>query len=127
MQEKVSVLVIDAEEIIVASIAKALGRGQVPKYEVIGANTPLDGLKLMRERLFDIIIMDMALPGVDGLEVLRRIKSTNPSVHVIVMSGYSPDRSFLNTVMASADAFLPKPFTYGEIASSISLILPGGG
>ena len=123
MPGTIRVLVIDGEEIILKSISRALiSEGNVD-YTVITANTALEGLKLVRNEIFHVIFVDFALPGMNSLELLRRIKNTSPSASVILMSGFSSKTAFPNEVSDTADGFLSKPFTTGEITSLVSSIL----
>lgn len=123
MPRSVRILVIDAEEIILKSIAKALRNTEDCEYTVTTAGTAIDGLKLVRGNTFDLIFVDLALPGMNGTEVLRRIRNTSPSVSVVAMSGYSYERTFVDGTANDVSGFLSKPFTTGEIRSLVSRIL----
>ncbi len=123
MRRPTRVLVIDSEDIVLNSVVRALEDSKHPACEVTTANSAVDGLKLVREKIFDVILIDVSLPGVNGAELLRRIKSTNPSIYVIVMTGYTLDKALLTEVSKNADGFLLKPFTIGEIKSALSSIL----
>lgn len=123
MPRTVRLLAIDGEEIILKSIMKALEGSGDMEYAVTTASTAVEGLKVARSNVFDLILIDLALPGMNGVEVLRRIKNTYPLVPVILMSGYSSERALLNDAADSADGLLSKPFTSGEIKSQISHIL----
>lgn len=119
----IRILVIDGEEIILKSITKALRNTEDAVYSVMTANTAIDGLRLIRGNTFDLIFVDLALPGMNGAEVLRRIKNTSPAVPVIAMSGYSYERAFLDGAADDVSGFLSKPFTSAEIRSMVSRIL----
>ena len=123
MPRNVRILAIDDEEIILKSIRKALDINGDVQYTVTTATTALEGLQLVRGNTYDLIFVDLALSGMNGVEFLRRIKRTNPSISVIVMSGYSYERILLNEAADNADGLLSKPFTTGEIKSLISHIL----
>lgn len=123
MPRTARILVIDGEEIILKAIAKALRTTEDVEYNVTTAGTAIDGLKLVRGNTFDLIFVDLALPGMDGAEVLRRIKNTSPSVSVVAMSGYSYERTFVDGAANDVSGFLSKPFTTEEIRSLVSRIL----
>ncbi len=88
----------------------------------------MDGLKIIRSDSFDLVFIDLILPGMNGIEVLRRIKNIIPSVSVIIMSGFSSigistnSKEKLNSANKSLDdsaGFLLKPFTTEELKSLI--------
>jgi DNA-binding NtrC family response regulator len=122
----------DREEIILKSIRKALKSDSKINYMVSTCNTALDGLKLIRSDTFELVFLDLVLPGMNGIEVLRRIKNIYPDIPVIVMSGFSSSSIHFNSsgqgnysseTLNSAAGFLLKPFTIDEIKSLISSIL----
>jgi DNA-binding NtrC family response regulator len=122
-------LVIDTEEIILKSVRKAL-EGEYSSYEIITCNTALDGLKLIRSDKFALVLIDLVLPGMDTLEVLRRIKSIDPDVPVVIMSGFTPDgirtgknKNSNDESLKNIAGFLLKPFTTEELKSLINRIL----
>ncbi len=125
MKRTAKILAIDGEDIVLKSISKALRSDGDTEYSVTTANTALEGLKLVRSNMFDLILLDLALPGMNGIEALRRIKSSYPLVSVVVMSGYSYERTFLNEAANNADGLLSKPFTTEEIKCLVSHILWG--
>lgn len=123
MQRTARILVIDAEEIILKSVAKSLQNTDDVRYTVTTATTAVDGLRLIRGSTFDLILVDLALPGMNGTEVLRRIKNTFPAIPVVAMSGYSYERTFVDGATSDVSGFLAKPFTTSEIRSLLSRIL----
>jgi len=132
MQKIIKILVIDKEEIILKSIKKALKSDLNVEYIITTCNTALEGLKLIRSDTFDIVFIDLVLPGMNGMEVMRRIKKIYPDVSVIIMSGFSSmgnnpnsDKKikFSNKSLNGAAGFLLKPFTTKELKSLIVQIL----
>ena len=128
MQKIIKILAIDKEEIILKSIKKALKNDSNIDYIITACNTALNGLKLIRSDTFDIVFVDLVLPGMNGIEVLRRIKNIYPAVSVIIMSGFAsigitPDSNVnsnsSNKFINGAEGFLLKPFTTEEIKSVI--------
>ena len=128
----VKILVIDNEEIILKSIKKALISDANIDYIIDTCSTALEGLKLIRSDTFDIVFVDLVLPGMNGIEVLRRIKNIYPAVLVIIMSGFAsikfnPDDNgklySSNKSLNSAAGFLTKPFTTEELKSLIAKII----
>ena len=123
MPETVRVLAIDREEIILKSIVKALTAKGSTTFAVTTTTSALEGLKIVRNDVFDVVFVDVAMAGLNSAELLRRIKHTSPSVSVILTSGHLSGKSFPEEVSTNADGFLSKPFTAGEIRSLLSSIL----
>ncbi len=123
MAEKVKILAIDGEDIVLRSIAKALRPDENTEYAVTTANNAIEGLKLVRGNVFEVIFVDSVLAGMNTEEALRRIKNTCPSASVILMSGYSSQPSGVDRDFGDADGLLSKPFSGSEIRSLISRIL----
>ena len=123
----IKILVIDKEEIILKSIRRALKNNDNVEYIITTCNTALEGLKIIRSDMFDLVFLDLVLPGINGNELLRRIKNTYPEIRVIVMCGYSyagtyqfPKNISASEASDNADGFLLKPFTIEEIKTIIS-------
>ncbi len=132
MERIIKVLAIDEEEIILKSIRKALKSNDDTNFIITTCSTAVDGLKIIRSDTFDIVFIDLLLPGMNGIEVLRRIKNIYPEVPVIIMSGFSSVKTQSNkngmenpvkTNLNNAESFLLKPFTTEELQSIITGIL----
>jgi DNA-binding NtrC family response regulator len=132
MNSEIKILAVDSEDIILKSIVKALKNDSNNKYIVNTCNTALEGLKLIRNDIFDLIFLDIVLPGMNGNEVFRRIKNIYPELPVVIMSGFSKSKlhSTESTTKNSMEehlnnvaGFLLKPFTIKEILSLIHRIL----
>ena len=119
MQRKINILAMDREDIILTSIKKALKSNGKIEYSITTCSTALDGLKLVRSNAFDLILIDLILPGMNGLEVLRRVKNISPAIPVVIMSGYLVDKVLGDENPLNADGFLLKPFTSEELRSLV--------
>ena len=132
MGQRIKILVIDSEEIILKSVRKALKNNNDFEYVVTVCNSAIESLKLIRGDSFDLVFIDLVLPGMNGIEVLRRIKNITPTVSVIIMTGFSSteintktagEGSYLSEIMKSASGILFKPFTTEEINNMVSQTL----
>jgi DNA-binding NtrC family response regulator len=132
MKKSIKILSIDGEEIILKSIGKALKSDSDIEYILTTCKTAVDGLKLIRNNPFDLVLIDLVLPGMDGFEVLRRIKNIDASIPVIIMTGFSPinihsestqTNETRDEAIKSAAGFLLKPFTTQEILSLIHRVV----
>ena len=132
MKRSIKILAVDREDIILKSIKKALQSNEEFEYDVVAYNTALEGLKSIRSDTFNLVLIDLVLPGMNGFELLRRIKNIDPSLPVIIMAGFPPVEINLNSSNSAerqdknlnrAEGFLLKPFTTEEIRSLILQVL----
>jgi DNA-binding NtrC family response regulator len=107
------ILVIDDEEIIRLSCQRILTE---EGYEVHTRLSGPEGLKLLAEEPFDLAIVDLKMPGMDGIEVLQSIKRDYPQTPVIMITGYATVESAVEAMKSGAFDYLPKPFTPDEVA-----------
>lgn len=76
---------------------------------------------------YDLVILDMKMPGLDGIEVLRRIKRTQPAVPVIMVTGYGSIETAVETMKLGAVDYLRKPFTPDEIRAAVAAVVERNG
>ena len=112
MSENLNILVIDDEAYMRDACRQLLSRN---KYKVDVAEDGYKGLELMGKKVFDIVILDLKMPGIDGMKVLEKIKADNPEIIVIVITGYATVESAVQAMKIGAYDFLPKPFTPDEL------------
>lgn len=116
MPDKFNILIIDDEEGIRDSCSQLLERRG---HNVDTAENGEEGLELLNKSGFDIVILDLKMPGIGGIEVLNRIKEDNPEIIVIVITGYATVESAVEAMKLGAYDFLPKPFTPDELNVTI--------
>ncbi|UCB52008.1 MAG: sigma-54-dependent Fis family transcriptional regulator [Candidatus Zixiibacteriota bacterium] len=109
---KAKILVVDDEEIVLRSCRKILQGGG---HEVTTALSGQEAFGLLESETFDIVITDMKMPGIDGLQVLESIKEKYPDVAVIMITGYSTVQSAVQAMKLGAFDYIPKPFTPDEV------------
>jgi len=102
------ILVIDDEDIIRISCERTLSSHD---YEVKSATSGKEGLELLEEEPFSLILLDIKMPDMDGVEVLKKIKERWPETKVIMITGYSTVESAVKTLKLGAFNYLEKPFT----------------
>ena len=130
MKSKVKILAIDKEEIILKSIRKALKSDEKNDFDITTCTTALEGLKFIRSDKYDLLLIDLFLPGMSGNELLRRINNVYKEIPVIIMSGFSsfgpPKTDFKTTggeSFSNTINILKKPFTTEELKIIIDKIL----
>lgn len=112
MHEK-SVLIIDDDEAISEALQKMLEAMGLTVVCCVNGNDALDA---SCARCFHVIVTDYQMPGMDGLEVTKRLRTRYPGSFIIGLSGEWIEEKFL---AAGANAFFKKPFPFGELISMI--------
>jgi len=110
---KARILVVDDEEIVIRSCLRILGDDA--DYEVEAARNGLEALSKIDEGHFDVLILDIMMPKMDGLEVLRRVKETHPDIDIIMVTGLSQIETAVKSMKLGAFDYLPKPFDPDEL------------
>jgi len=111
-----SALIIDDEELTLRTISRSLRQDG---FEVFTALSGEDGLKLFHDEEPDLILLDMVLPGIDGVEVLRQIKQANPNAIVIMMSAYHLVERAVEAMKLGAFDYLVKPFQLEDLMTTL--------
>ena len=114
------ILVIDDDESMRDSCRQALAR-MADRVEVAGDG--LTGLKILEKEAFDLVLLDLKMPGLIGMEVLNRIKQEYPEIVVIVITGYATVESAVEAMKHGAYDFLPKPFTPDSLRAIVERAL----
>jgi len=109
-------LLVDDEADFVGLLAKRLRRR---KLEVSVAHTAEDALAILADQEVDLVVLDIRLPGMDGLQTLAEIKRTYPQVHVIMMTGFADTEMAARAMSHGAVAYLVKPVDVRELLDQI--------
>ena len=107
-----SILVVEDERILRVTLANDLAE---EGYEVISAADGDEGFRQIRRRRFDAALLDLKLPGVDGLKLLKMFKASNPHSAAIMMTAYGTIQSAVAALKAGATDYLLKPFPAEEL------------
>jgi two-component system response regulator AtoC len=111
-----SILVIDDEALTLRTIGRAL---QAEGYEVRVAMSGEEGLKLFQEEAAELALVDVVLPGIDGIEVLRQIKKRNSAAVVLMMSAYHMVDRAVESMKLGAYDYLIKPFHIADMLNTV--------
>ena len=98
-------------------------------YEVVTAERGDEGLALVQDKRPDLIILDLMLPGLDGLSVCQsiRLDTTTQEIPIIVLSAKSEEADIVIGLGLGADDYIPKPFSPGELLARVKAVLRRGG
>jgi DNA-binding response OmpR family regulator len=88
-------------------------------YDVDLAMTGSGALNAFHQKGFDLLVADLRLPDIDGMEVIRQVKETKPDTEVIVITGYSSIDSAVEAMKLGAFEYLPKPFTDDQFKQAV--------
>ena len=106
------ILVVDDEEIVIRSCLRILeGNG----YEIDVAHDGHDALRKVESNTYDVMILDIMMPNLGGLEVLRRVKETHPDIDVIMITGLSQIDTAVQAMKLGAFDYISKPFEPDEL------------
>lgn len=114
------ILVVDDEELVIWSYLRIFGGGD---YHVEAAHGGREALRKVQENSFDVIILDLKMPDIDGLEVLRRVKETHPEVDVIVVTGLPQNNIMMEAKRLGACDFVSKPFEPDELKLLVQRVM----
>ena len=112
MDIKSKILIIDDEDIVLKSCRRILGKEDI---EMDFAYSGEEGLECTDEKNYDIVITDLKMPGIGGMEVLKTLRERKPEVTVIVFTGYATVESAREALKMGAFDYIPKPFTKSEL------------
>ncbi len=119
MDEKVHarILLVDDEKEFIANLAERLTlRGM----KVSSVYTGKDAIELTDEKPFDAIVLDLSMPGMDGMATLKKIKKLHPDTEIIMLTGHASVATSVEAMKLGASEFLEKPVDIKELTKKIS-------
>jgi len=121
MRSKWSILIVDDEFAVRESLKMILK----PYYAIHIAANGEEAIGIIGKRKFDLITLDVNMPGLSGIETLREIRKIDGEVPVILITGYGTQKNEREALLDGARGFISKPFNTSEIISVIDEILEG--
>ncbi len=119
LHEDISILVVDDHHGMLQTLTDIL---KDEDYQVAAAESGIEAIELCQQNEFDIILMDVKMPGLNGVETLQRIKSHIINTRVIMMSAYTVDELKQESLRAGAVAFLQKPIDVEAVMKIIEQV-----
>jgi len=114
------ILIVDDEDIVVRSCLRILADTD---YAVDVARGGAEALKKIDETVYDVLLVDIMMPQINGLEVLQHVKQKQPGSEVIIFTGLSQSETAVRAQELGAFAYLPKPFEPEDIRELIAQAL----
>ena len=119
MAEKI--LIVD-DELDMLELLEMIIRDKTP-YQVVTTNNPLEVSPLLTDRSFDLLVTDLRMPAMGGLELIREVKIVHPYLPVIVITAYGSSESAAEAIAAGAYDYITKPFRKEHILITINRAL----
>ena len=115
-----SILVVDDEPVVREALRRLLS---LDGYDVAVAVSGDDALGCIPRQGFDVIVSDIRMPGLDGLQLLERLRAVNPRVGVILVTAYATLDTAVEALRLGADDFFLKPFEMDDLRRSVKRVL----
>ena len=112
-----SILVVDDEPSIVHSLSGLLSD---EGFEVIAASNGYEALKIIDKEAPDLVLLDIWMPGIDGIETLKQIKEDNPYLQVVIITGHGTIETAVKATKLGAFDFIEKPLSFDKIIVAIN-------
>lgn len=118
--EKKPILVVDDEKNIRLTMVHALELLEIPVQTAVNGE---EALQMLGSNVFSLVFLDLKMPGMDGMEVLRHIQNHWPGTRVIIITAHGTIESAVEAMKLGAVDFIQKPFSPGEIRDLATLVL----
>lgn len=120
MPDKGSILVVDDEDALRTVLSSELeGEG----YDVATAADGDEAIDIIQKKKFNLVLLDIKMPRVDGFEVLKFIKEKYPHVKVIMLTGFADLKNAIESKKLGADDFVSKPYDLVDLLTTIERVL----
>mgnify|MGYP001035981080 CR=1 FL=1 len=120
----ISVLVVD-DHVIIREGLKALLELEKDVGVVYEAASGMECLEMLDQFCPDVVLMDLKMPGIGGIDVIRLIKQNHPQIKVILLTNYDDEEYVLEAIKAETDGYVLKDVKKGDLARIIRLVLEG--
>jgi DNA-binding NtrC family response regulator len=117
---KASILIVDDEKEILESLEELL---KSEGYQTAVASTGEEGLKKRAQDPFDLVLLDISLPDLDGIDVLRSIKKDSPEIPVVMITAYDSSRLAFQASKEGAESYITKPWDNDKLLLEVSNLL----
>jgi DNA-binding NtrC family response regulator len=118
--EEIRILIVDDELIVRSSLKSWL---EEDGYPIDTAASAEDAFRMMQDQPYAILLLDIKMPGMDGIELLRRVKQVNPEVEVVMITAYATIESAVEAMKIGAFDYITKPFEPDEVGLIIKKII----
>ncbi|OTG60115.1 DNA-binding response regulator PmrA [Acinetobacter sp. ANC 4204] len=120
-----SKILIIEDDFMIAESTQTLLRYQ--QFDVVWVNNGFDGLKQLQQHAFDVVLLDLGLPMMDGMQVLKNIRLLYPTLPVLIISARDQLQNRVDGLNQGADDYLIKPYEFDELLARIQALLRRSG
>lgn len=113
---KPKVLLVDDEERFVKTLTKRLAEREL---DVVGVHSGMEAIEEVRSKPYDVVVLDVRMPGLDGIETLQELKKISPGTEVIMLTGHASVDSAVEGMRLGAHEYLMKPCDIEELMEKI--------
>lgn len=117
MDQSYNILLVDDDEALRATLAEQLAFHE--EFTISEAGSGMDGLTLARDGKFDLVILDVGLPDIDGREVCRMMRKANIRIPIIMLTANDSDSDTILGLDAGANDYVTKPFKFGILLARV--------
>jgi len=114
------ILIVDDDTVVLSSCKRIL---EPEGYEVSLTSSVKEALQMLEEKKFDIILVDVIMPGYDGMYLIGNVRENLPNLPILVMSGYPTPETISSGMRMGATHFIAKPFTPDELITAVGKAL----
>ncbi len=124
MPDPISIFIVDDHEVVRNGIRAYLST--LPEFQVVGeADSGEEAVKLVAELIPDVVLMDLILPGMDGVETTREVRKISPRTQVVVLTSYHEDVHIFPALKAGAISYILKDMKMDKLAETIHRAVDG--
>ena len=114
------ILIVDDEPFIRSLLRDAL---KTKNYETTLAANGEEALEALAQQRYDLVISDVVMPGMEGFELLKRIRKKYPGLRVIILTGFAREHEISDFLLHGANEYLTKPFQVTELLAAVEEVL----
>jgi DNA-binding NarL/FixJ family response regulator len=123
--DRLRILIADDHAIVREGLKRVL-EDTSRQWEVAEADSGFTALELLRSGRFDVAIFDLSMPGMNGLELLRRVRQDHRKLPVLMLSMHAEDQYAIRALKAGANGYVTKDTARNELAAAVAKVLAGG-
>ena len=111
------ILIVDDDKAILEGFKDLL---ETKKYKISTAENGREALEKVRNNFYNLVLLDIKLPDMDGTDLLLEFRQLNPKIKTIIVTGYSTRENAINSLNLGADGYLEKPVTPGKLLEIVA-------
>ncbi|RJO63460.1 MAG: response regulator [Myxococcales bacterium] len=114
--DPINVLLVDDEEELISAVAERL---EIRGFHAVGVLSGEEALSRIRQEPFDVVVLDVKMPGEDGVEVMKRIKQIRGNLPVLLLTGHMSEETSARGLQAGAIDYIIKPINIEDLIEKI--------